>query len=134
MYVSSIYDEIKCLTCGVYQEWSEGEANPAQKLMLFSLLFMLQDFSSCVSSKGVCILFCSDAPLFLNPLVVVVSVVVAEVETDVGEPATSQSITNALIWYKTSFKVYLSEVSCWNLSESKWKMGHWNIFTWPIKS
>ena len=51
MYVSSIYDEIKCLTCGVYQEWSEGEANPAQKLMLFSLLFMLQDFSSCVSTK-----------------------------------------------------------------------------------
>ena len=51
MYVSSIYDEIMCLTCGVYQEWSEGEANPAQKLMLFSLLFMLQDFSSCVSTK-----------------------------------------------------------------------------------
>ena len=50
MYVSSIYDEIKCLTCGVYQERSEGEANPAQKLMLFSLLFMLQDFSSCVST------------------------------------------------------------------------------------
>ena len=51
MYVSSMYDEIKCLTCGVYQERSEGEANPAQKLMLFSLLFMLQDFSSCVSTK-----------------------------------------------------------------------------------
>ena len=51
MYVSSIYDEIKCLTGGVYQERTEGEANPAQKLMLFSLLFMLQDFSSCVSTK-----------------------------------------------------------------------------------
>ena len=51
MYVSSMYDEIKCLTCGVYQERSEGEANPAQKLMLVSLLFMLQDFSSCVSTK-----------------------------------------------------------------------------------
>lgn len=51
MYVSSMYDEIKCLTCGVYQKRSEGEANPAQKLMLFSLLFMLQDFSSCVSTK-----------------------------------------------------------------------------------
>lgn len=51
MYVSSMYYEIKCLTSGVYQERSEGEANPAQKLMLFSLLFMLQDFSSCVSTK-----------------------------------------------------------------------------------
>lgn len=50
MYVSSMYDEIKCLTCGVYRERSEGEANPAQKLMLFSLLFMLQDCSSCVST------------------------------------------------------------------------------------
>ena len=60
--------------------------------------------------------------------------VVAEVDRDVGEPPTSQSITSALILYKTSFKVYLSEVPCWNLSESEWKMGHWNIFTWPIKS
>ena len=36
--------------------------------------------------------------------------VVAEVDRDVGEPPTSQSITNALILYKTSFKVNLSEV------------------------
>ena len=66
-------------------------------------------FELCVHKgvcDGVCILFCSDAPLFLNPLVMVV----AEVDRDVGEPPTSPSITNALILYKTSFKVYLSEV------------------------
>ena len=128
MYVSSIYDEIKCLTCGVYQEWSEGEANPAQKLMLFSLLFMLQDFSSCVSTKVFAYCFVV-MHLYSSTLLVV-----AEVDRDVGEPPTSQSITNALILYKTSFKVYLSEVPWWNPSESEWKMGHWNIFTWPIKS
>lgn len=60
MYVSSMYDEIKCLTSGVYQERSEGEANPPQKLMLFSLLFKLQDFSSCVSTKGFA--YCTSIP------------------------------------------------------------------------
>ena len=91
-----MYDEIKCLTCGVYQERSEGEANPAQKLMLFSLLFMLQDFSSCVSSKGVCILFCSDAPLFLNPLVMVV----AEVDRDVGNLQHHSQLQTPLFYTK----------------------------------
>ena len=38
-------------------------------------------------------LFCSDAPLSLNPLVVVV----AEVDKGVGEPPRSQLITNAPI-------------------------------------
>ena len=78
MYVSSMYDEIKCLTCGVYRERSEGEANPPQKLMVFSLLFRVTRFFELCVHNGVCMLFCSDTPLVLNPLVVVV----AEVDRD----------------------------------------------------
>ena len=74
---------------------------------LFPSFHVTRLFELCVHN-GVCVLFCSDAPLFLNSLVVVV----AEVDRDVGEPPTSQSITNAFILYKTSFKVYLREVPC----------------------
>ena len=98
-----MYDEIKCLTCGVYQERSEGEANPAQKLKLFSLLSCYKIFRV-VSTKVFAYCFVV-MHLYSSTLLVV-----AEVDRDVGEPPTSQSITNALILYKTSFKVYLSEV------------------------
>ena len=104
-----MYDNIECLALGVYRERSEDEAYPSPKTnALCPFFFMLPRFFELCVHKGVCILFCCDAPLFLNPLVMVV----AEVDRDVGEPPTSQSITNALILYKTSFKVYLSEVPC----------------------
>ena len=56
-------------------------------------------------------LFCSDAPLFFNSLVVVV--VAVEVDRSVGEPPTSQSITNApiLTQHLLSF-TFISKVSC----------------------
>ena len=65
----------------MYRERSEGKAN---------LLMLPRFFELCVHI-GVSMLFCSDAPLSLDPLVV------AEVVRDVGKPPTLQSITNASI-------------------------------------
>lgn len=69
-------------------------------------------------------MFCSDARLFLNSLVVVV--------VDWRKWTWAWGTSNITVnykcpyLYKTSFKFYLSMVPWWNLSE--WKMGHWKVY------